>query len=131
MIFEPYNHFIPTPVPLFLLIKVTGVFAEIYEVMELSKITDGLAVPDKVSIEIACICIALAEDIVFHDNQDIDLQNEYYNNESHPKVEGDKFKSLRFQFQVPQSTYATMVFRELTKQSSSFSNQMTMTEKIL
>ena len=73
----------------------------------------------------------VTHDIIFHDEQDIDLQNEYYNKKSHPKVEGNKFKSLRFQFQVPQSTYATMVFRELTKQSSSFSNQMTMTEKIL
>jgi hypothetical protein len=47
---------------------VTGVFADIYEVIELSKITDGLAVPDKVSIDEACICIAVADEIVFQDN---------------------------------------------------------------
>ena len=57
-------------------------------------------------------------DIIKHDDPDIDLQTPYYNVESHPKVSGNKYTSIRFIFQLPQSTYATMLFREISKNSS-------------
>ena len=50
--------------------------------------------------------------------------------EPHPKVSGDKYTSFRFVFQLPQSTYATMLFRELTKSSSSGSYQAGLSKKI-
>lgn len=65
---------------------------------------------------------------ISHDDPDEELQNEYYNKESHPVVKGSKYTSMRLCFQVPQSTYATMVFRELTKQSSSFEYQSQLTK---
>ena len=57
-------------------------------------------------------------EIVHHDDPDIDLLTPYYNMEPHPNVTGNKYTSARLQFQLPQSTYATMLFRELTKSSS-------------
>ena len=60
----------------------------------------------------------LTYEIVQHDDPDIDLQTPYYNIESHPQPKGNKYTSVRFLFQLPQSTYATMLFRELTKSSS-------------
>lgn len=67
--------------------------------------------------------------IVRHDNPDEDLQNEHYNVEEHPKPIGDTHKSLRIQFQLPQSTYATMLFRELTKTSSAVNVQANLSKK--
>ena len=61
----------------------------------------------------------LKYDIVQHDDPDVDLQTPYYNIESHPQPKGNKYTSMRLVFQLPQSTYATMLFRELTKSSSS------------
>ena len=61
----------------------------------------------------------LKYDIVQHDDPDVDLQTPYYNVESHPQPDGNKYTSMRLVFQLPQSTYATMLFRELTKSSSS------------
>ena len=61
----------------------------------------------------------LKYDIVQHDDPDVDLQTPYYNVESHPQPGGNKYTSMRLVFQLPQSTYATMLFRELTKSSSS------------
>ncbi len=81
-----------------------------------------LQVPDKVKYS-----------LIYHNDKDIELQNEYYNKENHPnslEKEG-KFKSVRLEFQVPQSTYATMVVREVTKQSSSYYNQLELTGKII
>lgn len=69
-------------------------------------------------------------EILHHDDTECELQNEYYNKESHPMNLGEKHRSLRLQFQVPQSTYATMVFRELTKVSSAFNIQADLTEKV-
>lgn len=69
-------------------------------------------------------------DIIKHDDPDIDLQTPYYNVEPHPKVSGDKYTSIRFVFQLPQSTYATMLFRELTKSSSSGSYQAGLSKNI-
>ena len=69
-------------------------------------------------------------EIINHDDPDIDLQTPYYNVESHPKVSGDKYTSIRFVFQLPQSTYATMLFRELTKISSSGSYQAGLSKNI-
>ena len=69
-------------------------------------------------------------DIIKHDDPDIDLQTPYYNVESHPKVSGNKYTSIRFIFQLPQSTYATMLFRELTKSSSSGSYQAGLSKNI-
>ena len=63
-------------------------------------------------------------DIIKHDDPDIDLQTPYYN------VEPDKYTSIRFVFQLPQSTYATMLFRELTKSSSSGSYQAGLSKNI-
>jgi tRNA pseudouridine13 synthase len=57
-------------------------------------------------------------EIVHHDNPDEDIQNEYYNIEPHPQLKGTKYTSARLVFQLPQSTYATMLFREITKHSS-------------
>ena len=61
----------------------------------------------------------LTYEIVQHDDPDVDLQTPYYNVESHPQPKGNKYTSVRLVFQLPQSTYATMLFRELTKSSSS------------
>ena len=58
-------------------------------------------------------------EIVQHDEPDTDLQTPYYNVEPHPQPKGNKYTSMRLVFQLPQSTYATMLFRELTKSSSS------------
>jgi tRNA pseudouridine13 synthase len=69
-------------------------------------------------------------DIIKHDDPDIDLQTPYYNVEPHPKVSGNKYTSIRFVFQLPQSTYATMLFRELTKSSSSGSYQAGLSKNI-
>ena len=65
----------------------------------------------------------LKYELVYHDEPDIDLQTPYYNVESHPNPKGNKYTSMRLVFQLPQSTYATMLFRELTKSSSSGSYQ--------
>ena len=62
-------------------------------------------------------------EIVYHDDPDEDLQSEYYNFMPHPNPNGTKYKSLRVQFSLPQSTYATMFIRELTKHSSAFNVQ--------
>jgi tRNA pseudouridine13 synthase len=68
--------------------------------------------------------------IVYHDDNEQDLQNEYYNIEPHPEPKGTKYKSLRLQFQLSQSTYATMLFRELTKQSSTVNYQAGLSKNI-
>ena len=60
----------------------------------------------------------LTYEIVQHDDPDDDLQTPYYNIEPHPQPKGSKYTSVRLIFQLPQSTYATMLFRELTKSSS-------------
>lgn len=57
-------------------------------------------------------------EFINHDDPDEDLLNENYNIEPHPYKNGKNFLSLRLVFQLPQSTYATMLFRELTKTSS-------------
>ena len=62
-------------------------------------------------------------EIVQHDEPDVDLQTPYYNVEPHPQPKGNKYTSMRLVFQLPQSTYATMLFRELTKSSSSGTHQ--------
>ena len=74
----------------------------------------------------------IKHEIIYHDDADEDLQNEYYNIESHPtpKCESGKYISLRLQFQLPQSTYATMLFRELTKKSSSAYIQANLSKNI-
>ena len=69
-------------------------------------------------------------EIINHDDPDIDLQTPYYNIEAHPKVSGNKYTSIRFVFQLPQSTYATMLFREITKSSSSGSYQAGLSKNI-
>ena len=69
-------------------------------------------------------------EIINHDEPDIDLQTPYYNVEPHPKVSGSKYTSIRFVFQLPQSTYATMLFRELTKKSSSGTYQAGLSKDI-
>ena len=69
-------------------------------------------------------------EIINHDDPDIDLQTPYYNVEPHPKISGNKYTSIRFVFQLPQSTYATMLFRELTKSSSSGSYQAGLSKNI-
>jgi tRNA pseudouridine13 synthase len=63
--------------------------------------------------------------LIKHDLPDEDLQNEYYNINPHPIPisNENKYTSLRLQFQLPQSTYATMLFRELTKKSSAANYQ--------
>lgn len=60
----------------------------------------------------------ISHSIIHHDDPDEDLQTEYYNMQNHPEVKGTKYTSLRIQFQLAQSTYATMLFRELSKHSS-------------
>jgi len=64
-------------------------------------------------------------DLILHDLPDEDLQTECYNVKPHPTPKSDQNKhiSLRLQFQLPQSTYATMLFRELTKRSSAVTYQ--------
>ena len=72
----------------------------------------------------------LVYEIITHDDPDIDLQTPYYNINPHPKVSGHKYTSVRFIFQLPQSTYATMLFRELTKSSSSGTYQAELSQNI-
>lgn len=69
-------------------------------------------------------------EIVHHDDPDEDLQNEYYNIEQHPSPKGTKYTSARITFQLPQSTYATMLFRELTKKSSAGNYQANLSLQI-
>lgn len=71
-------------------------------------------------------------DFVTHDDINEELQNEYYNDDlkNHPIPSPGKHLSLRFVFQVPQSTYATMVFREVTKQPSDLLSQSELTNFI-
>jgi tRNA pseudouridine13 synthase len=71
-------------------------------------------------------------ELISHDNSDEDLQNEYYNVEPHPKPKSvdNKYTSLRLQFQLPQSTYATMLFRELTKKESAVYYQSNLSKNI-
>ena len=57
-------------------------------------------------------------EFLHHDEADEDLQNPFYNIEEHPHPKGNKFTSIRILFQLPQSTYATMLFREISKNSS-------------
>jgi tRNA pseudouridine13 synthase len=74
----------------------------------------------------------LKHEIVYHDDPDEDLQNEFYNVEPHPtpKCENKKYVSLRLQFQLSQCTYATMLFRELTKMSSATYHQANLSKNI-
>jgi tRNA pseudouridine13 synthase len=74
----------------------------------------------------------IKHEIIYHDDPDEDLQNEYYNVEPHPypKSENKKYVSLRLQFQLTQCTYATMLFRELTKMSSSTFHQANLSKNI-
>jgi len=65
-----------------------------------------------------------------HDDPDEDLLNENYNIEPHPSKNGTKFTSIRLVFQLPQSTYATMLFRELTRTSSDSKIQAGLSQKI-
>ena len=72
----------------------------------------------------------LTYEIVQHDDPDEDLQTPYYNVESHPQPKGNKYTSVRFVFQLPQSTYATMLFRELTKSSSAGTYQASLSKNV-
>jgi len=69
-------------------------------------------------------------EFVQHDDSDEDLLNENYNVEPHPQKNGTKYISLRLVFQLPQSTYATMLFRELTRSSSDSKIQAGLSQKI-
>lgn len=71
-------------------------------------------------------------DFVSHDDVNEELQNEFYNDDlkNHPTPLPGKHLSLRLVFQVPQSTYATMVFREVTKQPSDLLSQSELTNII-
>ena len=69
-------------------------------------------------------------DILHHDNPDEDLQTPYYNIEEQPNPKGNKFTSARIIFQLPQSTYATMLFREITKHSSAGNYQANLSADI-
>ena len=72
----------------------------------------------------------LTYDIVQHDNPDEDLQTPYYNIQPHPQPKGNKYTSVRLVFQLPQSTYATMLFRELTKSSSAGTYQAALSKDV-
>ena len=72
----------------------------------------------------------LTYEIVQHDDPDIDLQTPYYNIKPHPQPTGNKYTSVRFVFQLPQSTYATMLFRELTKSSSAGTYQAGLSKEV-
>ena len=67
-------------------------------------------------------------DILNFDNQDEDLQIPNYNINPQIVPKGTKFKALRLQFSLPQATYATMLFRELTRQSSAVNYQSKLSE---
>ena len=67
-------------------------------------------------------------DILKFDSQDADLQVANYNVEQHSCPKAGKNKALRLQFSLPQATYATMLFRELTKQSSAVNFQSQLSE---
>ncbi len=71
----------------------------------------------------------LSYEFIHHDNADEDLLNPNYNIEKHPYLKGEKYTSLRLTFQLPQSTYATMLFRELTRTSSDSKIQAGLSQK--
>ena len=72
----------------------------------------------------------LEYDIVEFQNSNEDLLTANYNEEKDPKPEIDRedkektiYKALRIRFSLKQSSYATMVIREITKVSSAYSVQ--------
>ena len=69
-------------------------------------------------------------EFLHHDEADEDLQNPFYNIEEHPHPKGNKFTSIRIIFQLPQSTYATMLFREISKNSSAGNFQANLSKNI-
>ena len=71
----------------------------------------------------------LEYEFIKHDDPDEDLTTDNYNVEIHPKRNGDIYNSVRLTFQLPQSTYATMLFRELSKLSSDIKFQAELSEK--
>jgi tRNA(Glu) U13 pseudouridine synthase TruD len=71
----------------------------------------------------------LEYEFIKHNDADEDLTTENYNVEIHPKGNGDNYNSIRLTFQLPQSTYATMLFRELSKVSSDIKYQAELSEK--
>lgn len=63
--------------------------------------------------------------IVKYNNKQAELLNPYYFDEKDPEgEENGKYKALRIRFNLPKSSYATMLIRELTKHSTSYSSQM-------
>lgn len=63
--------------------------------------------------------------IVKYNDKQAELLNPYYFDEPDPKGEDEgKYKALRIRFNLPKSSYATMLIRELTKHSTSYASQM-------
>lgn len=77
-------------------------------------------------------------DVVDYQNINEDLLNPNYNTEADPKPvvdysnpdEKPVYKALRLKFSLKQSSYATMLLREVTKMSSAYNVQSAMSQSI-
>ncbi len=77
-------------------------------------------------------------DVVEYQNINEDLLNPNYNVEADPKPLIDRtneeerpvYKALRLKFSLKQSSYATMLLREVTKMSSAYNVQSAMSNQI-
>jgi tRNA(Glu) U13 pseudouridine synthase TruD len=64
-------------------------------------------------------------DIIKYNDKQKDILTPYYFTEEEPKGDEDgKYKAIRIKFNLIKSAYATMCLRELTKATTSYSNQM-------
>jgi len=70
-------------------------------------------------------------EIVRYQERDVDLLTPYYNKTEDPKGDPNgKYKAIKLRISLNKSVYATMCIRELTKTSTSFDMQNTLTSKI-
>ena len=69
-------------------------------------------------------------EIVNFDDADQDIMEPDYHEKPHPLTNGSKFKGVRLLFNLKPSTYATMLFREITKRGTDFKSSTRTSIKI-